>query len=95
MDKMKEIPFITPPKDEQDEIVSHIEKGLSRYDKAIDNLTEEVEKLHELKTRLISDTVTGKIDVRGIDIPAYEPMTDEMLSEADEYADDVPDTEEV
>ena len=95
MDKMKEIPFITPPKDEQDEIVSHIEKGLSRYDKAIDNLTEEVEKLHELKARLISDTVTGKIDVRGIDIPAYEPMTDEMLSEADEYADDGPDTEEV
>lgn len=33
--------------------------------------------------RLISDTVTGKIDVRGIEIPEYE-FVDEDIDNADE-----------
>ena len=32
--------------------------------------------MHELKNRLISDVVTGNIDVRDIEIPEYE-FTDE------------------
>ncbi|WP_196769226.1 restriction endonuclease subunit S [Lactobacillus delbrueckii] len=36
MDKMKEIPFIVPPADEQIAIVEHIKKTLPKYDEAIE-----------------------------------------------------------
>lgn len=41
-----------------------------------------IELLHELKNKFIADAVTGKIDVRGIQIPEYE------------FADEEPDTED-
>lgn len=72
MDKMKEIPFIVPPEDEQIAIVKYIKQALPQYDAAIEKLTEEVAVLEEYKNKIIADTVTGKIDVRGIEIPKYE-----------------------
>lgn len=72
MDKMKEIPFIIPPSDEQSAIVEHIKNTLPTYNNAIEKLTAEVEVLEEYKAKIIADTVTGKIDVRGIEIPEYE-----------------------
>ena len=72
MDKMKEIPFIVPPADEQNAIVQYIKQALPQYDAAIAKLTEEVAVLEEYKNKIIADAVTGKIDVRGIEIPEYE-----------------------
>ena len=43
---------------------------------AIQYLTKEVETLEEYKTKLISDVVTGKIDVRNITVPEYEYVED-------------------
>ena len=86
MDKMKEIPFIVPPADEQVAIVEYIKQTLPRYDVAIEKLTAEVETLEEYKAKLIADVVTGKIDVRDAEIPDYEF--------ADEYADSDSDSEE-
>ena len=83
MDKMKEIPFIVPPADEQIAIVKYIKKALPRYDAAIEKLTEEVAVLEEYKNKIIADTVTGKIDVRGIEIPEYE-FVDEDNDNVDE-----------
>lgn len=81
MDKMKEIPFIVPPADEQTAIVEYIRRTLPKYDIVIEKLTEEVDVLEEYKAKLISDTVTGKIDVRGIEIPEYEFMDEEPYTE--------------
>lgn len=83
MDKMKEIPFIVPPADEQIAIVKYIKQALPQYDAAIEKLTEEVAVLEEYKNKIIADTVTGKIDVRGIEIPEYE-FVDEDIDNADE-----------
>ena len=83
MDKMKEIPFIVPPADEQIAIVKYIKQALPQYDAAIEKLTEEVAVLEEYKNKVIADTVTGKIDVRGIEIPEYE-FVDEDIDNADE-----------
>lgn len=69
MDKMKEIPFIVPSPSEQTKIVAHIKRMLPKYDRAIETLMAEIEKLEEYKTKLVSDVVTGKIDVRSIEIP--------------------------
>ena len=78
MDKMKEIPFIVPPADEQIAIVDYIKRMLPKYDVAIEKLTEEVAVLEEYKAKLISDVVTGKVDVRDIQIPEYELVDEEI-----------------
>lgn len=44
-----------------------------------------------MKIRLIADTVTGKIDVRGIEIPEYE-FVEEMVD--DDNSDCEEETEE-
>lgn len=93
MDKMKEIPFIVPPADEQVAIVEYIKEMLPRYDAAIDKLTAEVETLEEYKAKLIADVVTGKIDVRDIEIPDYE-FVDEDADSGSDSEDDTDDTEE-
>jgi len=54
-----------PPIEEQDAIVEYIESKNSKIDKMIDALTAEIERLTEYKQRLISDVVTGQVDVRG------------------------------
>ncbi len=83
MDRMKEIPFIVPPADEQIAIVKYIKQALPQYDAAIEKLTEEVAVLEEYKNKVIADAVTGKIDVRGIEIPEYE-FVDEDNDNVDE-----------
>ena len=93
MDKMKEIPFIVPPADEQVAIVNYIKRMLPKYDVAIEKLSEEVDTLEEYKAKLIADVVTGKVDVRGIEIPEYEFVDEEADSAADD-ADGEEDTEE-
>ena len=37
----------------------------------------QIENLQDLKARLISDVVTGKIDVRGVEVPEYETVEEE------------------
>lgn len=96
MDKMKEIPFIVPPADEQIAIVKYIKQALPQYNAAIEKLTEEVAVLEEYKNKVIADAVTGKIDVRGIEIPEYE-FVDEDNDNVDENleqgADEPPEEE--
>ena len=92
MDKMKEIPFIVPPADEQIAIVKYIKQALPQYDAAIEKLTEEVAALEEYKNKIVADAVTGKIDVRGIEIPEYEFVDED--TNADNEDDDEEETEE-
>lgn len=84
IDKMKEIPFVVPPADEQTAIAEYIRRTLPKYDISIEKLIEEVYMLEEYKAKLISDTVTGKIDVRGIEIPEYEFVEETVDTENDE-----------
>lgn len=93
MDKMKEIPFIVPPANEQVAIVDYIKETLPRYDVAINKLSAEVETLEEYKAKLIADVVTGKIDVRDIEIPDYEFIDEDADSDSDSD-EDAEETEE-
>ena len=96
INKMKEIPFIVPPEDEQKAIVEYIPVAFTKYDEAIAKLTEEVDTLHELRNKLISDVVTGQIDVRNIEVPDFEYVEEtEDESDDDSDEDDVTVDEEV
>ena len=49
-------------------------KRINDVRECISKLYEEIEKLKTLKHSLISEVVTGKVDVRNIEIPTYEKV---------------------
>ena len=80
---LKRVGVPIPSKKEQMEIVEYLDGLNNKFDATIKKLTEEVAVLEEYKNKIIADTVTGKIDVRGIEIPEYE-FVDEDIDNADE-----------
>lgn len=74
--------FPVPPIDEQEKIVEYIKDKCKEIEVAIVKANREIELIHEYRIRLISDVVTGKVDVR--DIPV-EPVEDiEEIEELEE-----------
>lgn len=65
-----------PPINEQLEIVNYLDKLCMRIDLAVRNLHSQIEAFDEIKSRVIADTVTGKIDVQNITVPEYEYVED-------------------
>jgi type I restriction enzyme S subunit len=59
---------LCPPIDEQKNIVKYIETETSRIDQEISILEREIELLAEYRQALISEAVTGKIDVREVEV---------------------------
>ena len=81
-----------PGEADQNKVVARINEIIDQVKKAIAVLTDEISVLREYRVRLVADTVTGKIDVRGIEIPEYE-FVDEN-ADADNEDDGEEDTEE-
>lgn len=67
--------WVLPPPAEQKAIAAFLDKEALRFDKAISHLEREIELLHEYRTRLVADVVTGKLDVR----EAAAQLPDEVL----------------
>ncbi len=63
--EMKNIEIPIPPLSEQRAIVSYIEAKTASINKLIDAYQQQVERIKEYKQRLISDAVTGKMNVTG------------------------------
>ncbi|MDN5343521.1 MAG: type restriction enzyme subunit [Oceanotoga sp.] len=79
--KMKDIPFIVPSEEEQTLIIDYIKRTSKDIEVAITRFSNEIKLLQEYRTRLISDVVTGKVDVRDIEIPEYEADSDETIDD--------------
>ncbi len=60
--------FPVPPKDEQDEIAHYVESRLNCFNQLIEKTKQQIKLLQERRTALISAAVTGKIDVRSINV---------------------------
>ena len=85
--------IITLPREaDQNKVVSRINEIIDQVKKAIAVLTDEISVLREYRVRLVDDTVTGKIDVRSIEIPEYEFVDED--TDADNEDDGEEDTEE-
>lgn len=65
-----------PPIDEQQKIVDYIRSEKGRIDRLIATKHEQLKALMEFKSSVVSDVVTGKIDVRNVTIPKYEHVDD-------------------
>lgn len=81
-----------PPIEEQKAIVDYIDNKTNQINLLKERITKQIDLLKEYRTRLISDVVTGQMDVRGIEIPDYTPEedteeTDEENKETEVNAD--------
>jgi type I restriction enzyme S subunit len=63
-DDFFDMPIVCPPLDEQIQIIKYIDDAAARVDHAIGQAEREIELMQEYRTTLISDVVTGKVDVR-------------------------------
>jgi restriction endonuclease S subunit len=71
-----------PIYDEQNSIVAYLDEQCSKIDKIAAKLNEEIALFAEYRTRLISDVVTGKLDVRGVVVSEFKAVED--MTEGDE-----------
>lgn len=72
-----------PSVEEQKEIVAAIDASQKKCKKAMDLFEQEIIALTDLRTRLISDVVTGKIDVRSIKVPDHE-LVDDVVQDSED-----------
>ena len=77
-----------PPLAEQTAIVEYLDKVTADIDAAIARARRHIELLHEYRTRLIADVVTGKLDVREAAATLSENTeASTMIDETDEGSD--------
>jgi len=96
----KTLPCLLPSIPEQAAIMSFLDEAIPSIDATKYHAEREISLLHEYHTRLISDVVTGKLDVRKIDIPAddgagtskedIEILDSEATMEDQELQDEIP-----
>jgi type I restriction enzyme S subunit len=65
-----------PPLTEQQSIVAYLDERCGAIDNLTSKLQDELTLIDEYRTRLISDVVTGRIDIREIAVPEYESSSD-------------------
>lgn len=92
VEKIINIPTILPPIETQQEIATFLEQKTEVIDNTIVTTQREIDLITEYRTRLISDVVTGKVDVRGIVIDDVsedlEDAFDEELQDEESLSDE-------
>lgn len=68
-DTIKNIKLPTPPLIEQHTIADYLDRKTAEIDSTIGKYKMQIEKIKEYRQALITEVVTGKIDVRNIEIP--------------------------
>lgn len=87
---LKDMFLLIPSQAEQSEIVEYLDLTCTKIDTLIEKEHAQIQQLHDMKNTLISDVVTGKIDVCNVEIPDYE-----YIEEENDIADDIEDNEEL
>jgi type I restriction enzyme S subunit len=87
--RMKDIVLPVPPRALQEILVVELQRGLADARESIEAIEREISLLLELRTRLISDVVTGKLDVReaATQFPA-EDLTAESIDDSEAILED-------
>ena len=64
LSSLKAFIFVIPPSEEQRKIIGYLRNSTNELLASVAHAEREISLLHEYRTRLIADVVTGKIDVR-------------------------------
>ena len=91
-EELSGILIIFPDGNSQKKIVAYLDEQCVKADELIENISAEIALLSEYRTRLICDVVTGQIDVRDIDVPDFEYITDEVEDASDDESIDTEET---
>ena len=78
----------------QRDIASFLDDENSKINKLINLNERKIHALMELKASIISDVVTGKIDVRGITVPQYEHIDDIAEDDSEDVKEETDGEEE-
>jgi len=81
------VPF--PPPVEQEAIVMQLNESTTELNDAMDRMRSEIDLIREYRTRLIADVVTGKVDVRGVELPELDEDDDVMWDDGGAEDDDL------
>jgi type I restriction enzyme S subunit len=94
---IKDSIFLVPPVQEQRDICEWITDELRPIAASMDRIQREIDLIHEYRTRLITDVVTGKIDVRHVRPQAVEPSPAdlELLDNSEVIDEQVPEAEDL
>ncbi len=82
-----------PPAEEQDTMLEWIDLRTDRIDAAMQQAVREIDLLREYRTRLVSDVVTGKLDVRAAAARLPEGETEPAAKPVDALSDDAAEAE--
>ena len=93
--EMKNILLPIPPISEQNRIANYIKEKEESFNRAINLLAQQVVCLIELKSRIISDAITGKIDVRDVKLPSFDMVEEDLDEENLENNDETEESGEV
>jgi type I restriction enzyme S subunit len=52
-----------PPTEEQREIVEYLDQELEKFENSVEKVREGIDQLKEYRTALITEAVTGQIDI--------------------------------
>ena len=87
---LRNIYLAAPNVREQEEIVAHLHHELAKVDSAIHSTVESIALLQEYKSMLISNVVTGKLDVReaAANLPSDAATLDPLDSEGEQNGGD-------
>jgi type I restriction enzyme S subunit len=89
LSSLKDLRIAMPPSDEAISIAEKLKPEIADLERRIAIASSEIDLLREYRGRLIADVVTGKVDVRGVELPQTEPTEVlEPLFDADEDAAD-------
>ncbi len=84
-EKYKNLVVPLPSVEEQSKLLIYIKERIGVFDKSILRILSEIELIQEYKNSLISDVVTGKVDVRNIAVDELE----EEIIQGTEYDEDL------
>ncbi len=84
---IRHMTLILPPKGEQQEIVDYCYSEQTKIEQMIDGIKSEIALVEELRTKIISDAVIGKVDVRGVEVPDFVMETEDADEDEDTDAD--------
>jgi len=90
--------ILVPPLQEQDAILKNVDLGTQQLVSVINKAQREIDLIREYRTRLVADVVTGKLDVRGVDLAAYGDelagLDEALADEDDEGEEEIDEVEE-
>lgn len=73
---LKDVFLLVPSQKEQQEIMRYLDSVCAKIDSLIESTHKKIMELTEMKSVIISDVVTGKIDVRNVTVPEYKHVDD-------------------